>query len=123
MLSNGTTVDGSTAFHKSWLGISVHSFTTKTPTAAVAMQAFEEHACFKMPTLILVIVGAAMLLLSACISFFQFLAATELDPDSRDLLALAHARQVTGLQLQTLYPAAMLRNSQFKLVRYVSVLW
>ena len=56
------------------------------------MQAFEEHACFKMPTLILVIVGAAMLLLSACISFFQSLAATELDPDSRDLLALAHAR-------------------------------
>ena len=58
------------------------------------MQAFPEHQCFKMPTLILLVVGAVMLLLSAAISFLQSLAATELDPDSRDLLALAHARYV-----------------------------
>ena len=56
------------------------------------LQAFPERQCFKMPTLLLLAVGAAMLLLSAAISFFQSLAATELDPDSRDLLALAHAK-------------------------------
>ena len=45
-----------------------------------------------MPVLLLAVVGAVMLLISAAISFLQAIAATELDPDSRDLLALAHAR-------------------------------
>ena len=38
------------------------------------------------------IVGAVMLLISAAISFLQSVAATELDPDSKDLLAMARAR-------------------------------
>lgn len=66
-----------------------------------SMQAFPEHQCLKMPTLILLVVGAAMLLLSAAISFLQSLAATELDPDSRDLLALAHARSLFSCSAHT----------------------
>lgn len=45
-----------------------------------------------MPVILIAVVGAIMLLISAAISFLQSVAATELDPDSRDLLALAHAR-------------------------------
>ena len=56
------------------------------------MQPFPAHECFKLPVIIIAIVGAVMLLLSAAISFLQSVAATELNPDSRDLLALAHAR-------------------------------
>jgi len=56
------------------------------------LQPFPAHECFKLPVIIIAIVGAIMLLISAAISFLQSVAATELDPDSRDLLALAHAR-------------------------------
>ncbi|DBA94392.1 TPA: hypothetical protein ACH3X1_001997 [Trebouxia sp. C0004] len=52
---------------------------------------FPADECFKLPVIIMAIVGAIMLLISASISFLQSVAATELDPDSRDLLALAHA--------------------------------
>ena len=57
-----------------------------------ALQAFPEKDCFKMPIILIAVVGAVMLLISAVISFLQSVAATELDPDSRDILALAHAR-------------------------------
>ena len=56
------------------------------------MQAYPSHECFKLPVIIIAVVGAVMLLISAAISFLQSVAATELDPDSRDLLALAHSR-------------------------------
>ena len=71
----------------------------------VCLQAFPSHACFKIPILIIAIVGAVMLFISAAISFLQSVAATELDPDSKDLLAMARARytHVTMLLLLHLH--------------------
>lgn len=56
------------------------------------LQAFPQKDCLKMPIIVIAVVGAIMLLISAVISFLQSVAATELDPDSRDILALAHSR-------------------------------
>jgi hypothetical protein len=57
---------------------------------------FHDTPCFGMPHTIMFVVGLVMATVAALIAWLMSVAATELDPDSDDLLGIANPRQAAA---------------------------